>query len=124
MMVQGQESKFRCRSSDDCGSWRRNCIVRAQAHRYPVCSSGRTAIEVPGFGKHSHQLGSNPAESKAQLLTLPGPAALPKLKRKQSAPSKQQSAPRTDRRKLMADCGMLISRALLDFDRGAGVDEL
>ena len=27
------------------------------AQRSPLCSLARTAIEVPGFGMHSHQLG-------------------------------------------------------------------
>jgi hypothetical protein len=30
---------------------------RIDAQRSPLCSLARTAIEVPGFGMHSHQLG-------------------------------------------------------------------
>src|SRR5579885_3725778 len=40
------------------------------AQRYPLGSFARTAIEVPGYEDRSHQLGSNPAESNAQLHSL------------------------------------------------------
>jgi len=36
-----------------CGVYRHR-----NAQRSPLCSFARTAIEVPGFGNHSHQLGS------------------------------------------------------------------
>jgi len=80
---QGQVTKFRCvrnRSADRgtsgrnfrgvggknraCGGTCARILYRsceyANAQRSPLCSSGRTAIEVPGFEDHSHQLGSSP----------------------------------------------------------------
>jgi len=123
-MKQGQEPKFRCNSRDEDGSCRRDCSVRARAHRYPVCSFGRTAIEVPGFGKHSHQLGSNPAESKAQLLTLAGLVALRKYKGVRSQESGVSRPPRRTRRGLNSDSCLLAPDFLFHFDGGARIDEL
>jgi len=63
-MKQGQETNWCTRGEDGTSSAGARILYsvlrRAKAQRNPLCSLARTAIEVPGFGNHSHQLGSNP----------------------------------------------------------------
>src|ERR1700678_2097919 len=99
MMTKGQET-FRFRSSASAGAsagtrivariggigdtriLKNCCSVKAQ--RFPPRSFAKTAIFMPGLGNHSHQLGSNPSESNAQLSTLAGVWSCVKLKNKRT----------------------------------------
>src|SRR5579864_7908817 len=79
MMIEGHVSNgFRrtmCDEERACGiAAGIQCLIRLgeTAQRYPLRSFARTAIELPGYEDRSHQLGSNPAESNAQLLSLTG----------------------------------------------------
>ena len=46
------------------GARTRHTSRREKAQRFPLRSFTRTAIEIPEFGNHIHQLGSNPPEPK------------------------------------------------------------
>src|SRR5690348_2478681 len=89
MMIEGHVSNgFRRTMCDEervCGiSAGIRCLIRVDetAQRYPLGSFARTAIELPGYEDRSHQLGSNPAESNAQLLSLTGLTPCVKLHKK------------------------------------------
>src|SRR5581483_6438985 len=85
MMIEGHVSNGLRRTMRDeervCGiaakirSLDGECVY---ARRYPLRSSAPTAIELPGYEDRSHQLGSNPPESNAQLLSLTG--LIPRVK--------------------------------------------
>src|SRR5690349_6246750 len=62
-----------------------NCGCK-RAQRSPLCSPSRTAIKLPGSENHSHQLGSNPVESKTQLITLSATAPHVKQNLRRQAP--------------------------------------
>jgi hypothetical protein len=72
MIEQGRVSNgFRNGASDEdwvCGCAGAKIRMRVprikKAQNSPSCSFAVTAIEVPGFRNHSHQLGSNPLDLK------------------------------------------------------------
>src|SRR5579884_2110146 len=78
MMIEGHFSNWFRRTLRDedraCGRIDAGTLClnggSGNAQRYPLGSFARTAIEVPGYEDRSHQLGSNPAESNAQLHSL------------------------------------------------------
>src|ERR1700677_1959301 len=111
MMTKGQDT-FRFRSNANAGTGvsarigggadariLKNCYS-VKAQRSPPRSFARTAIYMPGLGNHSHQLGSNPSESNAQLSTLAGVAPCVKCRMAEKAPAARPPAlpPRPRRR--------------------------
>src|SRR5689334_22645257 len=80
---------------------------------------------MPGFENHSHQLGSNPVETKAQLRSLTESAPLVKCPKDSKGGADVFACPNScGQAKTPAPPFEIPEKMLFYFDRSAGVGEL